>query len=425
MPSEYQRLIEYGATYIEPPLYGANEIVSDERALLIEITEGIVHGKYSEYEKLDGYIIQDIRIFIDTFLSNKTNLPHLINLYSSTEEKWIAAIEESNAAEINPHWREMVLMILRKNPYVNSEITNERRVNYFSKLLNFAEQQVETGEWPNDMVFSIFDSDMKTDRLFSVGKGMLSTFWNHLQKSTVYSKPSENLVEAIKMFPYRYTFDRMNPMYRLSRYLTPYENDNEDSTSLLEYMLNISNNYEDNISLFMDKLVQYIPDCQITGKDWIERYSDLAKQIVDYLNQQNISKYSDVKNDIELMLDSITEFSSLENIINWVDDTKINESALSSNFSQDTIEETIRHFEYVLKNIRKDNEIDVEQQFLNFFKWLQNEQELKIDTQQVERLQNLVTLYTGLTGYSSLPYRRLLMNIAENQKNKGTDVTTN
>ena len=66
-----------------------------------------------------------------------------------------------------------------------------------------------------------------------------------------------------------------------------------------------------------------------------------------------------------------------------------------------------------------------EQQFLNFFKWLQNEQELKIDTQQVERLQNLVTLYTGLTGYSSLPYRRLLMNIAENQKNKETDVTTN
>ena len=317
----------------------------------------------------------------------------------------------------------MVLMIIRKNPYVNSEITNEKRIDFFATLLNFAEQQIKIGNLSNDTVFSIFDSDMKTDRLFSMGKGMLSTFWNHLQKSTVYSKPSENLVEAIKMFPYRYTFDRMNPMYRLSRYLTPYENDNEDSTSLREYMLNISNNYEDNISLFMDKLVQYIPDCQITGKNWIERYSDLAKQIVDYLNQQNISKYSDVKNDIELMLDSITEFSSLEKIINWVEE--VDSIAFSSSFTKDTIEQTIQYFETVLISPPQNIVRDIEHQFLDFFKWLQNEQGVVIDNQQIERLHNLVTLYTDLTGYSSLPYRRLLLNIAAKQNIKETDATTN
>ena len=423
LPFEHQRIIERGAKYIEQPLYGTNEIVSEERALLIEITEGIVYGEYSEYEKLDGYIIQDVRNFIETFLSNKNNLPNLINIYSSNEEKWMAAIEECNAVEIEHHWLEMVLMILQKNPYVNSEITNEKRAVYFAKLLIFAEQQIKTGNWPNDTVFSIFDSDMKTDRLFSMGKGMLTTFWDHLQKSTVYRKPSENLVKSIKMFPYHYTFDRMNPMYRLSRYLMPYENDNEDSTSLREHMLNINKKYEDNISLFMEKLVQYIPDCQIKGNNRIERYSGLAKQIVDYLNQQNMLKYPDVKNDIELMLDSITEFSSLEGIINWVEE--VDSGAFYSSFTKDTIEQTIQHFETVLISPSQDIVRDLEHQFLDFFKWLQNEQGNVIDNQQIERLHNLVTLYTDLTGYSSLPYRRLLLNIAAKQNLKETDATTN
>jgi len=415
LPNEYQILIKRGAKYAESPLYGSNESVSETRALLIELTEGMVYGEYFDFQKPNGFIKQDIRHFIETFLENKRDLPQLVNPFSTQEEKWLKAIDESNASEIKLHWTEMVLMILQKNPYINPEMTNEKRTELFAKLLNFAEQQVEKGEWSSDTVFSIFDSEMKTDRLFSIGKGMVTTFWEHLQKSTVYNKPSENLVKEIKMFPYHYTYDRMGPMYRLSHYLIPYENDDEDSKSLREYMLNINRKYGDNISLFIEKLVQRIPDCQITDKEWIEKYSNLAKQIIVYLNQQNISRYSDVKNEIELMTDSIAEFSSLEKIINWVEDVDSDAYVFSSSFRKDTIEQTIQHFECVLISPPQDKVSEIEQQFLEFFKWLQNVQGLVIDNQEIERLHKLITLYANLTGYSSLPYRRLLLNIAANQ----------
>ena len=123
------------------------------------------------------------------------------------------------------------------------------------------------------------------------------------------------------------------------------------------------------------------------------------------------------------MMDSISELSSLERIINWVENIDRDDWSLS--FANDDMEQTIQHFERVLNSPPKDKEREIEQQFLNFFKWLQNEQRLIIDNQQIERLHKLVTLYADFTGYSSLPYRRLLLNIATNLNKKESDANAN
>lgn len=315
----------------------------------------------------------------------------------------------------------MVLMVLQKKPNTNSKITNEWRTQTFAKLLDFAEQQVELGEWTSDKIFSLFDSDMHTDTWFAMGTGMLTTFWEHLRKSVVFKRPSEKLVEEIKMFPYHYTYNRMTPMYRLACYLIPYENDDKESKSIREYLLNINKQYEDNISLFMEKLIRYIPNFQAAGNGWIEKYSDLENKIIKYLDQQNISTYPDVKNDIELMMDSISEILSLKNIISWVDNVDRDVCAFPSKFKKDTLEQTIQDFESALKVHQQGNAREIDQQFSNFFQWLQNEQNLVIDKYHLEKLHELVTLYVDWTGYASLPYRRLLLNIAANQ----TEITVN
>lgn len=413
LPFEHQRLIEIGAKYIEHPLYGSNEPVSDERALLIEITEGIVYGEYSEYEKLDSYIIQDIRKFIETFLNRKNDLPQLINSFSSCEEKWMAAIKESNTLEIKTHWIEMVLMILQKNPYLNSQITDKERIEIFTKLLNFAEQQVKKGEWTSDNLFSVFESDLKTNRYFSIGTGMITTFWQHLSKSTVYKKPSEKLAKEVKIFPYHYTYDRIGHIYRLAHYLIPLENESAKTENLHETTLNINRSFKENISCFLDKLAVCIPNYSLTSKDWIEKYKEVSDKIVKYLKECGLSEYPDVKCEIELMVDSIEEFSSLDNIISWVEDVSTAPNVISSGAYPTDIEQAIKYFEDILQN---DINRDIDKQFSDFFLGLRDAQDLVISRRQIDRLHTLVTIFSERSGLSALWFRRLLLNISNKVK---------
>ena len=415
LPSEYQRFIERGARYAESPIYDSNEQVSNERALLIELAEGMIYGEYFDYQKPNGYIKHDIRLFIDTFLSNKNHLQQLVNTFSSQEEKWINAIDNSDISQIKANWEDMILMVLQKNPYITTDITNEWRTQTFSKLLTFAEQQLEIGEFTSDRIFAIFGSDMKTHRLFSIGTGMLTTFWKHLHKSGVYEKPSEALVESINRFPYHYAYDCMGPIYQLAHYLIPFGNGNNQTQDLQKYILTSNNEYTQNISLFLDKLANCIPDFTLTKKEWVEKYKEFAEKIAEYLKKNALLEYQDVNIEIEQMIDLTQELTSLDKIFNWIKGAEDNSCTGSPNFEKDTIEQTIQYFESALTASSQNNNRELEQQFLDFFKWLQNTKELPIDNQQLERLHKLVTQYVELTGYSSFPYRRLLLSIAANQ----------
>jgi hypothetical protein len=44
-----------------------------------------------------------------------------------------------------------------------------------------------------------------------------------------------------------------------------------------------------------------------------------------------------------------------------------------------------------------------------------------ISKQQIDRLQKLVTVYVENHGYSSMPYRRMLLNISANQNTTDED----
>lgn len=415
LPIEFQRFIKKGADYVEHPPYDSNEVVTEERTLLIELTEGLVYGEYSEYQNVNVFIKQDTRAFIEKYLKNWREISELVNTFSSQEEKWLAAIEASNNQEIKGHWMEMVLMVLRKNPYLDPQITNQWRIETFSKLLKFAEQQVEMREWKSDQVFSILSSDFKTDRLFSIGAGMLTVLSEHLQSSKVYEKPSKDLLADIKMFPYHYTYDRMGYIYRLAHYLIPFENGNAQSKDLHEYMLNINRDYRDNISIFLDDLVRCIPNYSSTAQNWIEKYKELTKTIVDFLNEHNMVEYPDVKNEVEMMEDTITELLSLDSIITMLQDIDNNLSTLPSKFSSDNIDQVIQYFENAINSPDQYKENDVDKQFSDFFQWMRNDPNLLISEQQIEKLHELVTLHTNQMGYTSLPYRRLLLSLSSKQ----------
>lgn len=420
LPKEYLQLIEYGAEYIEMPRFTTNEAISEERTLLIELVNGLIYSEYFNYRKPNSYIREDIKRFMETFLINRNDLAQLVNNFSSKEEEWLHAINEWDKISIENNWEDMILMILQKKPDIDSGFTNEKYIEIFTKLLDFSKMQIELGVWTSDKVFSIFHSKKKTDRLFAMRTRMLTTFWEHLQKYDIYKKPSENLVKEIKIFPYRYAWERITSMYRLAQYLIPFDQNIVEIRKRHEYILDNSQKYSKNISVFLDVLVQHMSIPSLKSNEWDEKYKELAEIIFSYLKQQKIADYPDVKNDIEHMLDSIDEFSSLEQILTWIENVDDGAYMSSLNFCEGKIEDTIQHFEYIFDSLSPDKKGVVQQQFVDFWEWLNSVQDLAIDEQQIERLHNLVTILVEKMGYDGFHYRRLLLNIAQNQKEMST-----
>ena len=121
------------------------------------------------------------------------------------------------------------------------------------------------------------------------------------------------------------------------------------------------------------------------------------------------------------MIDSIDEFTSLENIIAWLDSVDDVSFELSADFRTDNIEQVIRYFEENFVSNNQENPIYIERLFGEYFRWLQRTQDLVISKQQIDRLQKLVTVYVENHGYSSMPYRRMLLNISANQNTTDED----
>ena len=115
------------------------------------------------------------------------------------------------------------------------------------------------------------------------------------------------------------------------------------------------------------------------------------------------------------MDDFLEEILSFEKIVQWVKNG--NENIWSSSFDENNIEDTIQYFARILATPFKNRfqEIEFEQKFDNFFRWLANTKKLVINKQQISRLQQLITDYIDQTKYSGLFYRRVLLNLLNNQ----------
>lgn len=418
LPDEYEQLKKRGARYFDIPLYGTNTITNANRRLLIELYQGLIFGEYFEFEKPNGYIKEDIRKFIENFLSRKVELHELINPFTSHEEKWINAIDERNYQMIEEHWEEMILMVFQKVPNEKSDINNAWRNKIFLFLLEFAEERVKTGIWKSDKLFSLFDSDLHLDRFWSLGKGMMQTFWKHLGQSTVYTKPSNDSVNKFNAFISRYVYTQVSTVYKLAHYLIPLNNDTIQTDNIQEYMLNSNKSFVKNISSFLKKFEEVIPGFCYTNEGWYNNLKELASAVNNYLIVKGIADHSDIKNDIEIMFDSLEELKSFESIIEWVglEGPDISKDT-ASQVVFDNVDEIIEYFNNQISvqpsqtNIQR----DIEREFSNFFIKLREAEGISLTKNQLRNLHSLVEKFVEQFAVSSLPYRRILLNIPEKE----------
>ena len=245
----------------------------------------------------------------------------------------------------------------------------------------------------------------------------MQTFWEHLHKSTVYSKPSSKIANELQIFSHNYAYTRSASTYRLAHYLIPINSTKNDETKdIQEKLLNSNRMYSENLSIFLNGFEQAIPDLSFTSDIWYENYKNLANHISDFLKSQGIAEYSDVKEELKLVMDSANEFFALEKIIAWVQgaDSTITKNSVSG-IKLDNLDETIEYFKNLFNNQDTDDkhQNDIDKQFANFFRQLQTAQNLIITEQQLNSLHELISIFVELCGYSSFPYRRTLIMLSE------------
>lgn len=420
LPSEYEQIKRQGAQYLDPPIYGAGIIQDEKRRLLKELAQGLVLGEFSEFKKPNGYIRADIKKFIDSYLSGKTDLYQLINPFTSQEEEWLSAMSRSDYQMIDKHWIEMIIMVLEKVPSEKAGTTAAWRNDKFLFLLEFAEKQVENGVWTSDKLFSIFDHNLHLDRYWSLGTGLMQTFWKHLEQSTVYIRPSKEKVDDFFTFISHYTYSRSSTIYKLAHYLIPLNKSAVNTEHIQEYLLNSNNTLSQNLSAFLKKIEEAIPGFSFSSAGWYNNFMELAEKINDYLQSQGVADYSDVREDVIHMLDTAEEFQCLEKVVKWIEGER--KAGLQTPIPEDyikKIDELILLFEDQINKLSTDSDAQrkFQEQFTNFFRQLQQSEGLTLTKQQLNHLQQIVEKYVETFAVSSLPFRRSILNISENNNN--------
>lgn len=411
LPAEYERLKQQGPRYIDPLLYGMQAIDNVNERLLVELAQGLVFGRYYELGKMDGYVKEDIKKFLKNYLSGNTDLCQLINPFTSQEEEWINAIDTSNNQVIEDHWEEMVLMVFQKVPNKEAGITSTWRKETFQYLLEFAEKQVMNGSWISDKLFSLFMSDLHTDRLWPLSTGLMQIFWDHLEKSTVYVKPSMEVITNLCTFTSHYAYNRCDTVYILAHYLIPLKGDDKSGVSR-DCLLDSNKSLSQSLSIFISKFEGIVPGFSPSEKGWYNSFKTLTNVISDFLISKGIAEYPDVKEAMLHMLDTAEELKSLEKVVEWVNggENALEQIALSEP-SVDNIDMQIQYFDSKITNLPPDirERNIIKQEIDGFFEKLKGAENLVLTGEQIKSLHQLVSKIVEQFSIQSIWYRRIIL----------------
>lgn len=416
LPAEYNRLKKHGPRYIDPLLYGVKAITDINKRLLVELAQGLVFGGYYEFGRLDGYVKEDTKKFIQYYLSGNKKLYQLVNPFTSQEDEWLNAISEGNDELIRNHWEEMVLMIFQKVPNEEAGITHSWRNDKFLILLEFAEDQVKNGIWTTDKLFSLFNSDWHAERSWALGTGLMKTFWTHIEQSKVYARPSKASVDAFYVFLYRYTYVRSGSIFKLLHYLIPLNENTVKTDNLQDSLYNSNNSLGQNLCNFLSNVERTTQIISYSSEDWHNNFLELAEKIRDYLVMHNIADYSDMREDILHMMDTAEEYRCLEKVIEWIEGDGITGlQTLTPEDQIDNIDSWIEYFEKGFDDLSTNIDVqrEFEKTFTNFFIILQQRDGLTLTEKQLNRLNRLVEVFFETFAISTLPYRRTLLSYTE------------
>lgn len=175
-------------------------------------------------------------------------------------------------------------------------------------------------------------------------------------------------------------------------YLIPLNVDTDQLKNIHENLLNSNNTLGQNIQRFLKKAATIIPEYSCSSEDWYINLVELTDKINALLVSQGIDKYSDVKDDVAHMMDTLKEFQCLEKVTAWIGEKNTVTGLPAITDHLDNLDAYIDYFERALtdqsSNAEEENEL--RRSFTNFFMNLQQCEGITLTKEQSDRLHRLI-----------------------------------
>ena len=373
------------------------------------INEIIIEPKFGYGN--EKYIQVDKNKFIDAILNKKNELKNLVNKYTSEEEEWFAAIEEDKIDSFADQWVNVGNAILRSFAFSISEC--EKGKEYLEKILDFVYKKVENNEWNDDEPFKLFNHDYQNEYMFCENIYIMEYFYKLFFSTTRNWSVSSETKNRLKLFSIQFITHHLKRIINLLYFWCEDEKDEKIIVGAKEKMYTYRKDVVERMEIFISD-VSILK--KFDGDDVFSKLNNLADETEKILKKYNCLKFEDVKNDIQKMRKSIEDIRYFTFIIKKVD--KDLENILRFDLKEinlENIRPQIEYFENRFLNMEgysSNNWHEVSQEFSDFFQYIWiNKDKIKVEIEEISRLDTLVTHFFKKSNNSAIFYRKVLFDL--------------
>lgn len=404
IPSEFEEMKEHGIwVYLSDLNIKAKE--KNDKQLIISLAQEYWFGE-PLFSLTSNYIQNDTVKFIHAILSNSGELVNLINSFTKEEEEWFAAIEKHTLDKIDTDWCEIVTAILRMFSYDNAE----QGIEYIDQIFSFVKTKIAECKYNKNEPFRLFEHDWRNGHSLSLNIYAMEMFYNSFCTNDADKTYSKECAKNIMQFSQEYVYYRLDAIVKLLHYLVVTETDSMTIKNAKESTLAFTKQAIEMVNSFITGIA---PLKAAEGADCFEKLYFLVDSVNCIFKKKNFLQYQDIQNDIEHARKTIVDLSYFFKIAAYVDTgLDLAEKFSIREIDPKNVSPQIEYFERRFSDQDCWKNVEVTQQFSEFFNYLKYGEQVDIAPEQLDRLQKLVTIYLENTKHNTMFYRKVLLDIS-------------
>ncbi len=385
LPYELEQMRTKGVNNYLANLFAKPKNNDNNEAISIMATE--YFNKVTPYSTKPTYYQLNARKFLQALVRNNADLTIIVNGFTSQEEEWFDAIEKDRIDSTGKYWVDLTVSVLGNFDELNKH--GGKGSLYLDKLFKYVS---ETTSIKKDCraPFRLFER--LCERLESVqsyggfylrGVYFLKQFYEcFCIESHDYSRTvKENLSDFSALL--RRT--RINEVTNAIDFLVDEVHINEFHESVRIYCVG-----DEVINAFVKVIGRFVnfSDKPLSGETSLDKLDDLICRLEEFLYDNGLSEYQDMKQYIEDLKKPLSDLRYLDAIVESVNNAPIKESdADTPKFDITNLSAAIEYFERTLNNSSEKSS----KEFSDFFRGLPLDTDgIVVTKEQVEKLHILI-----------------------------------
>lgn len=399
-PQEFDKLEKNIWSYVNN--FTQAEIMADVQKLIHFLATDIWFEKSLFSEQSEFNHIEAMK-FVNTILCEPQELVNISNGFTSREEKYFTMIETGKINQIDKSYLELSIIII-----INFAFKEQKRGDHLLQLTFESWKNSLTGKQVKiDEAFEIFNVNNGAVKYAHANQmKVMEHFFRTFCSADNIIGNREHIKNNLQLFSRNYLPERLDSLSTLLYY---YIEDNQnyviknarDASWRGQTCSKLLNDYISNLHL------------DVAQGDYKTQLQQIVRLCNDKIRSLKYDKYDDVKKNIRNAEMAVTEIANFMSINDFV------ESQIDMLGRPDiknmAISDLPKVIDY-LKKMSSDKKMAVSEEFLkdfdDLFKFIRlNNNRQRLNGNEIDELNILVTLFYNVTEANVLPYRTLLLNI--------------